>query len=221
MKVGPILNTLSTSVLLTCAVIVTYLFLRRELLPVAWKAVPGYLDNWRTLLAYGHVVGDTSARVNIIEFSDYECPYCRTMEPVLGRILKKYRGQVNLVRFDLPLPTHQNALEAAFAAECASHQERYNQYHSLLFEFPRLVKAREWVRLAGMAGVSDTARFHLCLDSDEASNRIERRIEIAKQFEIPGTPTFVVNGYVQVGAVEERQLEEMIERSLSGGRNKR
>lgn len=160
------------------------------------------------------MVGDISAKVYIIEFSEYECPYCKTMEPVIGKIIREYHGSVALVRFNLPLPSHEHSMGAAMAAECASRLERYGEYHSFLFEHPEYVESANWLKLAVIAGVSDTAGFRSCINDSDAKGSIEREVDFARELGVRGAPTFVVNGHVQMGAVDERRMKMIIERSL-------
>ncbi len=215
MRLNSVFNILATTILVLCAMVVTSILVRHELVPSGSRTEPVFIENWRALLSGGHTVGDTSALVYVIEFSDYQCPYCKTMEPVIERVLKKYQGLVTLVRYDLPLRSHPHALEAALAVECASLQQRYDQYHDLLFEYPEHLNEGEWVRLALLAGVRDTARFRQCIRSNEQGRSVDHEINVAKRFAVQGTPTFVVNGFVLIGAVEEPVLESMIERILS------
>ncbi len=143
-RLHDLFNILSTAALVICALVITFLLLRHEFAPTGRSLAPSYLDGWHTLLTQGHMVGDTSAEVYIVEFFDYQCPYCEEMEPVLGKILEEYHGRVALVRFDLPLPSHRHSMGAAIAAMCAAREGRYGQYHSLLFDHQEYVRRAEW-----------------------------------------------------------------------------
>ncbi|ETX05902.1 MAG: hypothetical protein ETSY2_20275 [Candidatus Entotheonella gemina] len=116
------------------------------------------------------VLGATDAKVTIIEFSDFECPYCRRVQPTLKRLLKEYEGQVRLVFRDFPLSFHKNAQKAAEAAQCAGDQEKFWPYHDKLFEQTALSPS-DLKKYAGELELNmDT--FNTCLDTGKYAQEV-------------------------------------------------
>lgn len=214
MRITKLARELPTAVLALCAIIVTALLVRREFVQVHTPAVPSFIADWRNLLNGGRVTGGKDPSVYIIEFSDYECPYCGAMEPVLQKIIKKYEGRIGLVRYDFPLPSHPRAMDAALAAYCASDQGRYDSYHKLLFSNTNMIEQNDWIGLAILAGIGDTSRFCGCMERKDGLAFIQREIETARSIGIYATPTFVVNGHVLIGSMDGVQLDNAVSRAL-------
>jgi protein-disulfide isomerase len=139
------------------------------------------------------VKGAIHAPVTIVEFSDYECPFCAKIQPVLKQILELYSGKVRLVAREFPIVGHVFARRAALAAESAFAQGKYFEYTALLYQNQQDLSEPNLIRFAQMTGM-DIAR----LKADMAANRYERAIEEdveeAKRVGLTSTPTFYING---------------------------
>jgi protein-disulfide isomerase len=138
-------------------------------------------------------VGSPSAAVQIVVFTDFECPYCREAEQTLSHIRQKYGDQVALYYLNYPLPSHPNAPAAAKAAVCAAAQGRYSAYHDVLFTHQEDLAHGDYAAWAVAAGL-DRAVFEKCRSSDNPQRRVEQDIREGIAAGVAGTPTFLVNG---------------------------
>lgn len=156
--------------------------------------------------------GDANAPVTLLEFADYECPYCQQVEPVLKRIESEFKGKVALAFKDFPLPMHPSAPKAAEAAHCAGAQGKYWEYHDLLFEKKQL--APEALKAYARDLKLDTAKFDSCLDSGAMKSVVSAHTTEAQSLVLQGTPTFLVNGR-QIGELSYEKLRSAILEELS------
>jgi len=163
------------------------------------------------------IKGSEDAPVTIIEFSDYECPFCeRFYIQTLPQLQKDYidTGKVKFVFRDFPLSFHPNATKAAEAAECAGEQTKYWEYHDALFQHQNALDNKSLKQYAINLGL-DTASFNQCLDSGAMLEEIQKDLQEGKKLGISGTPTFFINGTRVVGAVPFDTFKQVIERELA------
>jgi len=138
------------------------------------------------------VLGNKNAPVTIIEFSDFECPFCgRFFSQTLPSIKKSYidTGKVKLVYRDFPLSFHPNAQKAAEAAECAKEQGKFWEMHDLLFEKGVSGGINSFKQYAKDLGL-DTVKFNSCLDSGRYTNEVQKDSQDGQSYGVSGTPTF-------------------------------
>ena len=133
------------------------------------------------------------APVTIVEFSDFQCPYCGAAHPELSRLLREFEGQVKLVFKYFPLSGHERAMPAARAAEAAARQGKFWEMHDLLFEHQRQLEDADLERYATTLGL-DIERFKADLNSSEVQERIDTDRKEGEALNIQGTPTMYVNG---------------------------
>jgi protein-disulfide isomerase len=166
------------------------------------------------------VKGSPDAKVTIVEFSDFQCPFCqRFFLQTLPQIEEKYikTGKVRFVYRDFPLNFHQYAQKAAEAAECADEQGKFWEYHDILFQ-----KLSEWATVgeskfkeyAQQLGL-DMQKFNQCLDSGKYANEVQKDYNDGLKYGVSGTPTFFINGIKIVGAQPYSVFEQIIEQELS------
>ena len=142
--------------------------------------------------------GNGSAKVAVIEFSDYQCPFCsRYTKGTFAQIQDEYvdTGKIKYVFRDLPLPFHKNAFKAAEAAHCAGQQGKFWEMHDLLFQNQSALAPEQLPGYAKTAGLKE-ADFQRCLDSEEFAAGIKKDIADANTVGISGTPSFLI-GVVQ------------------------
>lgn len=161
--------------------------------------------------------GPATAPITIIEFSDYECPYCqRWHDQVWLKLKETYPDQVRLVYRDFPLYSiHPNAAPAANAANCANEQDQYWEFHELLFSGGQDLGAEAYMRYAGDLDL-DIAAFQQCLDENRYEAEITADYEYALSIGIQSTPTFFINGIALIGAQPFEVFQEVIELELAG-----
>jgi protein-disulfide isomerase len=139
------------------------------------------------------VRGAPMAAVTIVEFSDFECPYCGAAHPVIGRVLREYEGRVRLVFKHYPLDGHLHAMAAARAAVAAANQGKFWEMHDLLFENQSALEPEDLERYAEELGL-DVERFRADLVSDATQRRIDADKAAGHEIGVTGTPTILVNG---------------------------
>lgn len=159
------------------------------------------------------VLGAPNALVTIIEFSDFECPYCRRVQPTLKRILKEYEGQVRLVFRDFPLSFHKNAQKAAEAAQCAGDQDKFWPYRDKLFEETALTP-KDLKKYAGELEL-DMDKFTACLDESKYAQEVKADMQDGQNVGVNSTPSFFVNGQPLSGAVPYERFQELVEAAIA------
>lgn len=162
-------------------------------------------------------LGPADAPITIIEFSDYQCPYCqRWHDQVWSKLIETFPGQIRLVYRDFPLYSiHAEAGPAAAAANCAGDQDAYWQFHNLLFGGGLELGRETYLKYAADLGLnSDT--FTTCLDDNRYEVEVTADYEYALGLGIQSTPTFFINGIALVGAQPFEVFQEVIEMELAG-----
>jgi protein-disulfide isomerase len=185
--------------------------------PSVPQAAPTPTVDTEALIDDDDVKGDPDAPVTIIEFSDFECPFCaRFYTDTLGQIQSEYidTGKVKLVYRDFPLSFHPNAQKAAEAAECAAEQGKFWEMHDLLFEQGVQGGVTSFKSFASQLGL-DTTAFNTCLDTNAMAAEVRADMADGTAAGIRGTPGFVVNGQVISGAQPFSVFQQAIEAQLS------
>jgi len=161
------------------------------------------------------VKGSVDAPVMLVEFADYECPYCQQIQPVVDKILADYKGRVAFAFKDFPLPMHTHAQKAAEAAHCAQAQGKYWEFHDLLFTTRQYDTAQLKEAARTLQLNADT--FGQCLDSGKHSQAVKKQFDESQLLGLPGTPAFFVNGRLinPNGTVGYDTLRNVIEEELA------
>jgi len=157
--------------------------------------------------------GLPDAPVTIVEYADFECPYCQQIEPTLDRLRAEYGAKVAFAYKDMPLPMHSDAPKAAEAAHCAGAQGKYWEYHDLLFSSKQLELAqlKEHARTLQL----DTQRFDKCLDSGEQAKVVAAQLDEGRQdLQIEGTPSYFINGRFFAGGLNYERFRTVIDEEL-------
>jgi protein-disulfide isomerase len=179
-------------------------------------AKPAYAADWKDLLAGALWIGAPKAAVTIIEFGDFQCPYCATFHETVTRAIAKSNGAAALAYVHLPLPMHKHAPEAARAAECASHQGRFSEIATVMFANQNRIGATPFAEFADQAGVSDRARFRACMHSDSVAATFAAAQSASRKFTVGSTPTIFINGWRLPMPPDEALLGRYIREFASG-----
>jgi predicted DsbA family dithiol-disulfide isomerase len=166
--------------------------------------------------AEGQSTGDTKAPVTIVEFSDYQCPFCSRAEETVKKVLDDYKGKVRLYYRDYPLPFHGQAQKASEAALCAADQGKYWEMHARLFANQSALAVPQLKEHAKGLGL-EAGRFDKCLDSGEKAKMVEASKKAGDQAGVNGTPAFFINGRPLSGAVPFEKFKEIIDYELAAG----
>ena len=163
------------------------------------------------------VKGDSDAKVTIVEFSDYECPFCgRFYSDTLPQIRAQYvdTGKVKMVFRDFPLSFHPNAQKAAEAAECAGEQGKYWEMHDKLFDNQQALDVASLKSYAQQVGLK-TADFNKCLDDGKMASEVSKDSSEGASYGVQGTPAFFINGKLVSGAQPFAAFKAAIDAELA------
>ena len=157
--------------------------------------------------------GPKNASVTIIEFSDYQCPFCQKAEDVVDQVMKTYADKVRLVYRDYPLSFHPNARPASEAAACANAQGKFWEYHAKLFHGDGL-EPEKLKTYADQVGL-DRKKFDDCLEKKPFKAEIDKDVKDGEKAGVNGTPAFFINGRMLSGAQPFEKFKEVIDDELA------
>lgn len=158
--------------------------------------------------------GPKDAKVTIIEFSDFQCPYCQKAKETVDEIMKEYGDKVRLVFKNFPLQFHNNAQKAAEAAECANDQGKFWEMHDYMFANQDKLAVTDLKKAAKNLGLN-ASDFDSCLDSGKYEGKIKSDIATGTSFGISGTPAFFINDQFLNGAVPIEDFKKIIDEELA------
>lgn len=196
MPEGPqvITRAVVTGLMLGCALIVTGAVVHRIFRGPTYAPSAGPSirteRNWERYAVDGQVLGADDAPVTIIEFSDFQCPFCRRFADYHDS-LTTLGISVKVIYRHLPAPNHPYALTAAIASECAGAQGRFEKMHDALFSLPDSLGRAPWWYFARIAGVSDSAAFERCLGNPQP--RLAQDTAAGRRLKVRGTPTLLIH----------------------------
>jgi protein-disulfide isomerase len=161
------------------------------------------------------VRGNPKAKVMIVEFSDFQCPYCGQVEATLKRVLAKHEGVVALAFRDMPISQiHPFAQGAAEASRCAGEQGKYWEYHDLLFADQGSLDRNGLIAKAAKLQL-DARQFDTCISSEKFKTQVQQDNQEGMRAGVSGTPGFFINGVFMSGAQPEAVFEKAIEDQLA------
>jgi protein-disulfide isomerase len=163
--------------------------------------------------------GTSQATVTIVEFSDFQCPFCSRAVPTLQELLHEYPTGVRWVLKSFPLEFHPDSLLAHKAALAAGEQRKFWEMHDLIFANPGAIKRNDLIEKARQLGL-DMKRFTTDLDSDRVQSIIQADKAEGTRLGVTGTPTFFINGKRMVGAWPLADYKKLVEAELHGGKEK-
>ncbi len=172
----------------------------------------------KTVAAVGYALGPESAPVTIVEFSDFQCPYCSRVVPTLKELVARYPEQVRIVFRHLPLDFHAQARGAAQASICAGQQDRFWEYHDLLFANQRTMGRDQLSSYATGLGL-DVELFEACMAAPETDALVAADLEAAERLGATGTPAFFINGIFLNGAQPLEAFEKLIEEEIADSKS--
>jgi protein-disulfide isomerase len=163
-------------------------------------------------------IGKAGAPVTLVEFSDFQCPFCRGFAPSLKQIAEKYGDKVQIIYRQYPIPSlHPNAMKAAEASLCAQEQNKFWELHDMMFAEQQALSVSELKQKAGRLGL-DQAKFNSCLDNGRYVERVQNDIKEGNRIGVgnSGTPAIFVNGnYMEGGAVPFEVVARAIDSELA------
>lgn len=172
------------------------------------------VPDWEQVAASGHRVGPESAKVTIVEFGDYECPYCRRAERALRTLRETHTEDLAVVYRHFPLSSHPNAYTAARLAECGAQQEWFEPVHELLMNAIDLGRL-DPQRVGAEVRVPDPARFVRCVDGVDEIPQIAADRAEGEKLGIQFVPTFIIQGTMLGRSPDSAGLSDLVRRYLT------
>lgn len=173
-----------------------------------------YLPPKKDVEAKGPTKGPKDAPITIVEFSDFQCPFCIKAEKTVGELLAAYPGKIRLVYRDFPLPMHSLAPKASEASQCAEDQGKYWEMHDKLFSVDgklEVDKLKTYAREVGLDG----DKFDKCLDGGDKAKVVAEHHKAGEALGVTGTPAFFVNGRLLSGALPIEEFKSVVDAELA------
>ena len=157
-----------------------------------------------------HIRGNAKAPVTLVEYSDFECPYCARHYPILKQILEEYGDKVKLIYKHFPLSFHPNAQKAAEASECAAEKGKFWEMHDKIFDNQQALSLQSLKQWADEIGLN-SSDFNTCLDSGKYFDKVQKDAAEGAKLGVQGTPATFVNGQMVEGSVPIETLKATID----------
>jgi protein-disulfide isomerase len=212
--VARVVDAALTPVLLACALTVTGLLIRREFFsgssqPATSPTGPiiGRPALEIARLGPGRLIGDSAASVRLIEFADFQCPFCVRAAAALKDLRARYPERFVVEFHHLAIPAHPHARDAAEASECAGEQGKFESFYYLVFENQSKVGVWSWREFAKRASVENLEAFDACFSGRRFAQRVDADMKAATQLGVRGTPTWLLRDSLFGGLPPVPQLE--------------
>jgi len=161
-------------------------------------------------------IGPADAKITIVQFAEYQCPYCGRAQETMDEVMKTYEGKIHFVFRDFPLSFHDRAIPAAIAANCADKQGKYWEVHSSFMANQRALQEADLSKAAADAGL-DMSKWNECRKDPAIEAEIRKDMEDGNAAGVSGTPAFFINGIFLNGAQPFDKFKVIIDRELAKG----
>ncbi|HMB79781.1 MAG TPA: thioredoxin domain-containing protein [Vicinamibacterales bacterium] len=158
--------------------------------------------------------GSATAPIEMIEFSDFQCPFCLRADPTVQQVLSTYGDRIRFVYRHYPLPNHPFARPAAEAAACANEQGKFWPFHDRLFASPSKLSDADFKQYATDLGLN-TAQFNSCVDTHKLKAQVDKDVKDGEEAGVNGTPAFFINGRMISGAQPFEVFKKLIDDELA------
>ena len=160
-------------------------------------------------------IGPEDAPITIVQFAEFQCPYCGRAKEVIDQVMEKYEGKVRMVYRDFPLSFHDRAIPAAIAANCAGEQGQYWPMYDALMSNQRALAESDLTKHATTLGL-DLDKWNTCRKDPAQEAEVQKDFEDGTKAGVQGTPAFFINGIFLNGAVPLEQFTAIIDAELAG-----
>jgi protein-disulfide isomerase len=174
---------------------------------------PAPTDVFKADVAGAAIKGPKDALVTIVQFSDFQCPFCSRVEPTIDQVMKEYAGKVRVAWRNLPLPFHNNAKPAAIAAMAANQQGKFWQMHEIMFKNQQALSAADLEKYAQQIGLN-MPKFKAALEDKKLADAVDAEAAMGGKIGARGTPAFFVNGRFLSGAQPFERFKSLIDEEL-------
>ncbi len=161
--------------------------------------------------------GSVNAQITVIEFGDFQCPFCGSVKPTVDKLLSDYQNKIKFYYFHFPLDFHEFAQKSAEASECAGAQGKFWEYHDVLFENQNALDVASLKNYAKQLGL-DSGKFDSCLDSGSMAGKVRADMQQGITVGVSGTPSFFINGVQVCGAQPYAAFKQVVDALLAGQR---
>lgn len=161
-------------------------------------------------------IGADNAQITIVQFAEYQCPYCGRANESVEQVMKEYEGKVKMVYRDFPLSFHQRAIPAAVAANCAGEQDKYWEMHEVLMDNQGALEDANLVSYAQGLQL-DMGKWNTCRDDPAQVAEVQKDMQDGAKAGVSGTPAFFINGIMLSGAQPFSAFKDIIDRELGEG----
>lgn len=209
----------ATAVLAMCALVAVTLRVRDALRPDPMK--PTHIRGAEAYRLSGHRIGPVNAPVQVVEFADYQCPFCQQVDPVLIALRERYPDQVSIIYRHFPLAIHDSAAAAARVAECAAAVGDFDRFHHFLFANAKLIGHQPWHWFAQQAGVRDLDSFDKCVLEVRVFPSIQEDRVAGERLGVVATPTFLVNDTRLAGYLPLDDFDKLVSDAIKDAENAR
>ncbi|MGH7665478.1 MAG: DsbA family protein [Gemmatimonadaceae bacterium] len=175
---------------------------------------PRVVAEWRDYTQDGLRIGPADAPVTIVEFADFQCPYCEKAAADLHALRERYPDDVAIIFRHFPLEGHEEAVPAARAAECANVTGHFEAFHDRLFANMDSIGKRPFREFAREAGITDLDAFDRCANDTVTVAAIERDVAFGTKLGLRGTPTFLIDSLLIGGYMGPERLEQHVRDAL-------
>lgn len=210
-------SDLAALVMTGCAVLITGAVLTRgsAQAPRDETVSISALENWQGVVAGASYTDTTPGRVTIVEFIDFLCPACSQTATEIKQIQARYGDKVALAYRHFPIQQiHPEAFAASVAAECGGAQGRLGPVADAMLSNQHLIGNVRWSVIGELAQIPDVQKFEKCINDERFKSRVQRDLSLGRSIGVRGTPTFLVNGKLVMGAGAVAQLSEWIAAEL-------
>lgn len=174
------------------------------------------LNHWQILAGRGRRIGRADAPLQVVEFADFQCPACAALHRGWRDAVQEMGDSISLVFVHYPIESHEFALPAAHAAECASEQGKFEEMHDLLFDQQDSISRWTMQRFAQLSGVPSLTQFENCTRRQVHAERIAEGRALGDSLQVAGTPTLFINGWRIEGAPPPAQFVNYLRDILAG-----
>jgi len=208
----------AVALMVLCAVLTTA-FTARNVFPTRTArtatgvVAPRAQPDWSEYASSGHAMGPSTAPITIVEFADFQCPFCRIFKTYVDSLRQRHPEQVRLVFRHFPIRSHPFALAAARASECASQQGRFQQMYETLYDEQSYIGLQPWAWFAVKAQVPDSSAFDRCVRATDGIVALAEDTVAGKRLSIEGTPAILMNGMRLDGVPPLDSLEAYVARA--------
>ncbi len=164
------------------------------------------------------VVGPADAPITLVEYSDYQCPYCHKAQQSIDQVMERYAGKVRFVHQEYPLSFHPRAFAASLAARCADEQGKFWEFHRSLMLSPGNFEDADLHSRAQSLGL-DAEKLQACVGSGRYDGVVRTAMNAGNAVGVNSTPTFFINGRRVTGAVPFETFQQLIDEELAGGKS--